>query len=94
MLRNVSIGDIALTKYVFLDKTGTLTDGESHKVEAIIVDSKIYSVNEKQIEFILRNKTTNLASNNFMKSLRVISNPSDSMLIPEEKKEMSFCLPC
>lgn len=45
MLRNVSIGDMALAKYVFLDKTGTLTDGENHEVQAIIVDSKIYSVN-------------------------------------------------
>jgi len=49
MQRNVSIGDLALTNYVFLDKTGTLTDGENHEVRGILVDSKIYCLDEKII---------------------------------------------
>lgn len=65
MLRDVSIGDLALTNYVFLDKTGTLTDGENHEVRAMLVESKIYCLDEKIISLILSNKTNHLASNNF-----------------------------
>lgn len=38
MLRSVTLGDISLTNYVFLDKTGTITDGENHSVRLVIVD--------------------------------------------------------
>ncbi|EAR93104.2 adenylate/guanylate cyclase domain protein (macronuclear) [Tetrahymena thermophila SB210] len=86
MLRSVTLGDISLTNFVFLDKTGTLTDGEIQQVRLIIVDGVMYSLNLKMAEQIMKNKS--FTFNNHSKSVKELID-GENMVIADEKQSMN-----
>jgi hypothetical protein len=57
MLREVFLGNLSLSKYAFIDKTGTLTEYNKYDIRMIMIGNKKYTINTNMLTELMKAKS-------------------------------------